>query len=227
MNGACVTTFNEYAVVAENRLTVIPEDSDLEVSALYGCAVTTGFGVVLNNARLRIGESVAVYGAGGIGLNVVQAAALVSAYPVIAVDLHDAKLRLALELGATHVINASREDAVKAIRTIAGTRGIDCFIDNTGLPAVIDKGHELTAPQGRVVLVGAPKHGSEIEVPAHGGEAIPQADIPRYQNLFRHGRLKLKELITDRFPLAEINTALDKMRGGLIAGRCLLEINPP
>jgi 3'(2'), 5'-bisphosphate nucleotidase len=131
--------------------------------------VTTGFGVVLNNARLRIGESVAVYGAGGIGLNVVQAAALVSAYPVIAVDLHDAKLRLALELGATHVINASREDAVKAIRTIAGTRGIDCFIDNTGLPAVIDKGHELTAPQGRVVLVGAPKHGSEIEVPAHGG----------------------------------------------------------
>jgi S-(hydroxymethyl)glutathione dehydrogenase/alcohol dehydrogenase len=124
VSGGCVTTFNEYAVVSENRLTVIPADSDLQVSALYGCAVTTGFGVVLNTARLKIGESVAVYGTGGIGLNVVQAAALVSAYPIIGVDVHDAKLRLALELGATHVINASREDAVKAIKAIARTRGI-------------------------------------------------------------------------------------------------------
>jgi S-(hydroxymethyl)glutathione dehydrogenase/alcohol dehydrogenase len=189
--------------------------------------VTTGFGVVLNTARLKIGESVAVYGVGGIGLNVVQAAALVSAYPIIGVDLHDAKLRLALELGATHVINASREDAVKAINAIAGTRGIDCFIDNTGLPEVIENGQRLTKSQGRLVQVGAPKNGSDIDTLPHGGEAIPQADIPRYQNLFRHGRLKLKELITHRVPLEEINTAIARMRSGLIAGRCLVEINPP
>src|SRR5689334_6850866 len=190
VNAGWLTTFNEYAVVSENRLTPIPADSDLEVAALYGCAVTTGFGVVLNNAKLKIGESVAVYGSGGVGLNIVQAAALVSAYPIIAVDLHDAKLRLALELGATHVINASREDAVKAIAAIAGADGVDCFVDNTGQPSVIETGYRLTKPQGRVVLVGVPRKGNDIHISSlplhfgkglagsHGGEAMPEADIP-------------------------------------------------
>ena len=236
VNAGWVTTFNEYAVISENRLTPIPADSDLEVAALYGCAVTTGFGVVLNNAKLKIGESVAVYGAGGVGLNIVQAAAMVSAYPIIAVDLHDAKLRLALEMGATHLINAAREDAAKAIAAIAGAEGVDCFIDNTGLPAVIESGYRLTKPQGRVVLVGVPKKGNDISIHSlplhfgkglsgsHGGEAIPETDIPRYQNLFRHGRLKLRQLITDRFPLEQINTAIDKMRNGAVVGRCVLDM---
>src|SRR3990172_7470779 len=92
VNAGWITTFNEYAVVSENRLTAIPHDSDPEVAALFGCAVTTGFGVVQNNARVRIGESVVVFGAGGVGLNIVQAAALVSAHPVIAVDLYDNRL---------------------------------------------------------------------------------------------------------------------------------------
>src|SRR5262249_47498573 len=108
VNAGWITTFNEYAIVSENRVTPIPGDSDLEVAALFGCAVTTGFGVVENNAKLRIGESIVVYGAGGIGLNIVQAAALVSAYPIIAVDLHDNRLALARQMGATHIIN-SRE----------------------------------------------------------------------------------------------------------------------
>jgi len=236
VNAGWVTTFNEYAVISENRLTPIPADSDLEVAALYGCAVTTGFGVVLNNAKLKIGESVAVYGAGGVGLNIVQAAAMVSAYPIIAVDLHDAKLRLALEMGATHLINAAREDAAKAIAAIAGAEGVDCFIDNTGLPVVIETGYRLTKPQGRVVLVGVPKKGNDISIHSlplhfgkglagsHGGEAIPETDIPRYQNLFRHGRMKLRELITDRFSLDQINTAIDKMRAGTLVGRCLIRM---
>jgi len=236
VNAGWVTTFNEYAVISENRLTPIPADSDLEVAALYGCAVTTGFGVVLNNAKLKIGESVTVYGAGGVGLNIVQAAAMVSAYPIIAVDLHDAKLRLALEMGATHLINAAREDAAKAIAAIAGAEGVDCFIDNTGLPAVIETGYRLTKPQGRVVLVGVPKQGNDISIHSlplhfgkglagsHGGEAIPETDIPRYQNLFRHGRMKLRELITDRFSLDQINTAIDKMRAGTLVGRCLIRM---
>jgi S-(hydroxymethyl)glutathione dehydrogenase/alcohol dehydrogenase len=236
VNAGWVTTFNEYAIISENRLTSIPGDSDLEVAALYGCAVTTGFGAVLNNAKLKIGESVTVYGAGGIGLNIVQAAALVSAYPIIAVDLYDAKLRLALEMGATHVVNAAREDAVKAIGAIAGSEGVDCFIDNTGLPSVIEVGYRLTKPQGRVVLVGVPRKGHDISIHSlplhfgkgltgsHGGEAIPETDIPRYQNLFRHGRLKLRQLITDRFPLEQINTAIDKMRSGAVSGRCLIRM---
>jgi len=236
VNASSLTTFNEYAVISENRLTPIAADSDLEVAALYGCAVTTGFGVVLNNAKLKIGESVVVYGAGGIGLNIVQAAALVSAYPIIAVDLHDAKLRLALDMGATRVINASREDAVRAITAIGGAEGVDCFIDNTGVPGVIEAGYRLTKPQGRLVLVSVPRKGNDINIDSlplhfgrglagsHGGEARPETDIPRYQNLFRHGRLKLRELITDRFPLEQINTAIDKMRNGAVAGRCLIHM---
>jgi S-(hydroxymethyl)glutathione dehydrogenase/alcohol dehydrogenase len=236
VNAGWITTFNEYAIVAENRVTAIPADSDLEVAALFGCAVTTGFGVVENNAKVRIGESVVVFGAGGIGLNIVQAAALVSAYPIIAIDLHDNKLDLAKQMGATHVINSGRGDAREAILDIVGKPGVDAFIDNTGQPAIIEMGYQITKPQGRVTLVGVPRKGNNINIyslplhfgkglsGSHGGEAIPQTDIPRYQNLYRAGRIKLRELITDTFTLDQVNDALAGMRSGRIAGRCLIRL---
>ena len=236
VNAGWITTFNEYAIVSENRLTAIPQDSDLEVAALFGCAVTTGFGVVENNAKLRIGESVVVFGAGGVGLNIVQAAALVCAYPVIAVDLHDSRLALAKEMGATHLINASRENAEQKIREILGTQALDCFIDNTGNPEIIQLGYGLVHAQGRVTLVGVPRKGNNINIyslplhfgkglsGSHGGEAIPHMDIPRYHQLFRQDRIKLRELITERFELADINTAIDRMRTGAASGRCLVRL---
>ena len=233
LNAGWVTTFNEYAIVSENRLTRIPPDSDLEVAALFGCAVTTGFGVVVNNARLSIGESVVVFGAGGVGLNIVQAASLVSAYPIIAVDLHDNRLELAKQLGATHVINSRLEDGEKRIKEIAAG-GVDVFIDNTGSPPVIQMGYGLVRANGRVVLVGVPMKGAETSLytlplhfgkrvlGSHGGEASPAEDIPRYFNLFREGRIRLRELMTDRFTLDEINTAIARMRDGSVSGRCLI-----
>ena len=235
LNAGWVTTFNEYAVVSENRLTPIPNDSDMEVAALFGCAVTTGFGVVQNNARVRIGDSVVVFGAGGIGLNIVQAAALVTAHPIIAVDIHDAKLALARSLGASHLINARTADARHAIEAIC-PQGVDVFIDNTGLPAVIEMGYELTKTEGRITLVGVPAKGSHVSIHSlplhfgkelkgsHGGESVPQDDIPRYQALFRSGRIQLRELITDRFGLEEVNAAIGKMRAGEISGRCLVRM---
>lgn len=231
-----VTTFNEYAIVSENRITPIAADSDLEVAALFGCAVTTGFGVVQNNAKVRIGESVVVFGAGGIGLNIVQAAALVSAYPIIAVDLYESKLELAGKMGATHLISSSRVDARRAILEIVGNAGIDAFIDNTGQPAIIEMGYELSKPQGRVTLVGVPRKGNDIHIHSlplhfgkvlsgsHGGEAVPQIDIPRYHQLYRAGRIRLRELITDTFDLGQINEAIAGMREGRIAGRCLVRL---
>ncbi|MDB5813302.1 MAG: dehydrogenase [Rhodocyclales bacterium] len=234
LNAGWIATFNEYAIVAENRLTAMPEGSDLEVAALFGCAVTTGFGVVENNAKLRIGESVVVFGAGGVGLNIVQAASLVSAYPVIAVDLYDGRLDLARKMGATHLINASTEDAEQAIRSIIGAQGLDCFIDNTGNPKIIELGYGMTKAQGRVTLVGVPKKGNNISIyslPLHfgkqlsgsqGGEAIPHMDIPRYHQLFQAGRIKLRELITERFVLSDINNAIESMRSGRASGRCLI-----
>ena len=236
VNAGWITTFNEYAIVAENRLTPVPKDSDMEVAALFGCAVTTGFGVVVNNAKIKIGESVVVFGAGGVGLNIVQAAALAGAYPVIAVDLFDNKLELARSVGATHLINSSKAEARQAIMDVVGTALVDVFIDNTGSPSIIELGLQITKPNGRVTLVGVPKKGNNISMyslplhfgkelkGSHGGEAIPQEDIPRYQGLYRAGKIHLRELLTDHFPLDDINIAIAKMRDGSIAGRCLIKL---
>lgn len=236
VNAGWVTTFNEYAIVSENRLTSIPEDSDMAVAALFGCAVTTGFGVVANNAKLRIGESVAVYGAGGVGLNIVQGASLAGAYPIIAIDLHANRLALAQVMGATHCINAAEQDAEVAIRKIAGAQGLDCFIDNTGNPAIIELGYRLTKPQGRVTLVGVPRKGNDISLytlplhfgkvlsGSHGGETMPHEDIPRYHSLYRAGRIKLRELLTNSYGLADINQAIADMKSGRASGRCLIAL---
>ncbi|RMH51347.1 MAG: dehydrogenase [Zetaproteobacteria bacterium] len=236
LNAGWVTTFNEYAIVSENRLTPIPDGTDMKTAALFGCAVTTGFGVIEHDAELRIGESVVVFGAGGVGLNIVQAAALRSAWPIIAVDRYADRLALAARLGATHTIDNSKEDACAAIREIAGAKGVDLFVDNTGQPAVIEAGYRLTQPRGRVVLVGVPKQGEEIHIHSlplhfgkritgsHGGGAQPELDIPRYMRLVRARGLRLEELITQVVPLEEINQAITDLQRGAIAGRCLIEM---
>jgi len=235
VNAGWVTTFNDYAIISENRMTVIPQGSDAGVAALFGCAVTTGFGVAMNNAQLKIGESVVVFGAGGIGLNIVQAASLTSAYPVIAVDLFDGRLDLAKEMGATHVINAKNEDPVEAIQKILGGQALDVFIDNTGKPAIIKQGYELTQAQGRVILVGVPKandetsiftlplHFGKVITGSHGGETLPEIDIPRYHGLYQKDQIRLKELITKRVGLTDINEAIEGMRDGSISGRVIVE----
>ena len=237
LNAGWIATFNEYAIVAENRVTAIPKDSDQQVAALFGCAVTTGFGVVENNAQVRIGESVVVFGAGGVGLNIVQAASLVSAYPIIAVDLYEGRLVLAKEMGATHLINASKVDAEKIIQDIIQKQGLDCFIDNTGNPKMIELGYRITKPQGRVILVGVPPKGNDTTIyslplhfgkrisGSHGGEAIPNIDIPRYMNLYRSGGMRLKEIISHIYSLDEINHAIEDMKSGKLSGRALVRPN--
>lgn len=238
LNAGWVTTFNQYAVVAENRLTPVSDSADPTLLPLLGCAVTTGFGVVTNNARVRIGESVVVFGAGGVGLNVVQGAALAGAHPVIAVDLHDNRLALAAQLGATHCINSHKEDAETCLRSILGPRGADVCIDNTGNTSVIAAAYALTGSQGRTILVGVPRtgdkaslytlplHFGKILTGSHGGEAQPTEDIPRYLALWDAGKLQLEPLITERYPLCDINTAIERMRSGALAGRCLIDCHP-
>ena len=164
------------------------------------------------------------------------ATALVGAYPIIAVDLFDNRLALAKEMGATHLINSKTQDAKAAIVSIVGTQGADVFIDNTGQPAVIELGYQITKPQGRVTLVGVPRKDSNINIyslplhfgkglaGSHGGEAIPNEDIPRYHNLFNAGRIKLRELLTERLPLDDINIAIENMRSGKTSGRCLIRL---
>lgn len=234
LNAGQVTTFNEYAVVSENRLTPIPADTGLEVATLFGCAVTTGFGVVVNDAKVGIGESVVIYGAGGVGLSMVQAAALVSADPIVAVDRFDNRLELARRLGATHTVNTASGDAHAAIREAVGADGPDVFIDNTGDPKVIELGYGLTPAEGRVILVGVPESTRDIAIHSlplhfgkvlqgsHGGGTRPERDIPRYRRLHARGKLPLEALITARFPLDKINEAIAAMRSGEVQGRCVI-----
>lgn len=232
-----VTTFNEYAVVSENRLTAIDGNFDPDSAALFGCAVTTAFGVIHNDAQLKIGQSIAVFGVGGVGLSVVQGAAMVSAWPIIAVDLHDNRLALAQQLGATHAVNSSATDPERAIRTIVGNGGADVAVDTTGNVKLIEMAYRVTGARGRTVLVGVPPQGSAATihtlplhfekrlVGSHGGQCRPEVDIPNYVRLAKAGRLDLAPCIGKRYPLADINRAIDDVRSGAIAGRAILKMD--
>jgi S-(hydroxymethyl)glutathione dehydrogenase/alcohol dehydrogenase len=236
VNAGWVTSFNDHALVSENRVTAVPAEFDPETAALFGCAVTTAFGVVTNDARLAIGESIAVFGAGGIGLNIVQGAALAGAHPIIALDRFDNRLELARSLGATHTINVTTADAAGEILRIVGSDGVDVAVDNTGNVEVIALASRLTGARGRTVLVGVPPKGATAAIStlplhfekrllgSHGGESRPEIDIPRYVRLVAAGRLSFTGIIGRRYSLDEINTALDDMRSGRLAGRAIVRL---
>lgn len=234
LNAGWVTTFNDYAVVSENRMTVIPADFDLKIAPLFGCAVTTAAGVVNNDAHLKVGESVVIFGVGGVGLNLVQFAALAGAHPVVAIDLLDHKLAMAKERGATHTLNSSKvDDLPEQIRKIVGPKGPDKVLETTGVKSVIELAYELTHADGTCVLVGVPNekvsiytlpiHFNKVLTGSHGGDAAPHIDIPRIIRLSRAGKISFDGLITHQFPLDEINAALDLVRSGT-AGRVLLNL---
>jgi len=232
VGGGWVTTFNTRAVVSENRLTKIEPGVPVEIAALMGCAVTTGLGLITNEARVRIGESVAVFGAGGVGLNCIQGASLVAAHPIVAVDVNEQKLEQAREFGATHAVLA---------KTVMNDDGVfwpelprpDVCIDTTGQPRVIEAAFDILAPGGRLWLVGQVRHDQYIRVQTlamHAGKKIavsdgggtqPNQDIPRYLRLWKAGKLKLAELITHRCALDELNPMLDRIRAGEV-GRAVI-----
>ncbi len=234
LNAGWVTTFNDYAVVSENRMTVIPSDFDLKVAPLFGCAVTTAAGVICNDAKVKIGESVAVFGAGGVGIPVVQFASLAGANPVVAIDKVPEKLAMAKARGATHVVDASKTaDVAGEIRKIVGPKGPDKVIEATGVKSVIELAYDITHADGTCVLVGVPSekvtiytlpiHFNKVLTGSHGGDARPHIDIPRIIGLVKAGRVSFDGLITHEFPLEEVNEALDVVRSGS-AGRVLLNM---
>ena len=236
INAGLVTTFNEYAVVSENRLTKIPPNYPLESATLYGCAITTGFGVVENNADLKLGQSIVVIGAGGVGLNIIQGASLRGAYPIIAVDLFVNRLNLAKEIGATHtVLNTGKEGWADSINEILLNSKSDIVVDNTGKPEVISICYELTKDTGKTILVGVPAKGSSTSlytlplhfgkqiVGSHGGNGNPEIDIPRYMILESTGAFDPSNLITEEYDLKDINLAIKRMVKGDLSGRCLIK----
>ena len=234
VNAGWVTTFNEYAIVSENRVTAIPKDFDLKMAALYGCAITTGYGVVHNDARLKSGESLVVAGAGGAGVSVILMAALIGANPIIAIDIRDDKLIKAKEFGATHIINSQKENVHERIRQIL-PQGADVAVDCTGIKAVRELVFEITSNSGRTILVGVPLAGERMEIDSfplhfekiitgsHGGGIDPDYVIPRLIALQNTGRLSLKGMISHEFQFDQINEALSMVKKGEVL-RCVLKM---
>ena len=234
VNAGWVTTFNEKAIVSENRLTAIPPDFDMRIAPLFGCSVTSAFGVVNNDAKIKIGQSVLIFGVGGVGLNIVQATSMVSAYPIVGVDLHENKINMGKKFGLTHGLIADSNDLNNKIYNIIGSKGADISIETTGIPKVIEQAYELTASDGKTILVGVPNdkisiyslplHFEKVLTGSHGGDAVPNIDIPRYIRLINQKKMTLENIITHEFNLKEINSAIDLLRSGK-AGRIIIKMN--
>ncbi len=231
-----VTTFNDKAIISENRLTKISKDFDLRIAPLFGCAITTGFGVINNEAQVKIGESIIIFGLGGVGLSICQGASLVSAYPIIGVDLYESKINLAKKFGLTHGLINDFEKIDNEISKIIGKNGADVVVDVTGNSKVIELCYKLTKPNGKTILCGQPKQGDNISIHtlplhfnkilkgSHGGDSKPHIDIPNYIKLLSTKKINLNNLITHEYSLENINDAVSTLRGGQ-AGRIIIKMD--
>ena len=215
--------FSDYVVVPQEAAIPVARDLPFDALATLGCAVLTGVGAVTNAAKVPAGARVAVIGAGGVGLNVVQGAAIAGSDRVIAVDLRPVPLALATTFGATDTIDAAG-DVPPAIRALTNGRGADFVFDTVGSPATLATAIASTRKGGAVVLTGLSRVDSQGSIPMFPfvmqekrligsvyGSGNPARDIPRLVSLYRDGRLKLNELVSRTYPLDRINDALDAL----------------
>ena len=233
-------TWAEYAVAQERMVVALPKDVPTDVTAIIGCAVMTGAGAIINTLQVRPGQSVAVFGAGGIGLCAIAAAAAVDAHPIIAIDVTEEKLAFAGRFGASDLINANEAEPVQAIRDLTN-RGVDYAIDAIGLPQTQEQilratkmgfpgfyrgGTALligiTPPNARAILDTSLFIGSRNFTRTSGGDCRPDRDFPLFINWYREGKLKLDELVTRRYALEQINEAVEDLEHGRILGRAII-----
>jgi len=218
-------SFAEYAVVHESQVVKIPADMPLDCASLLACGVITGFGAVVNRAKVEVASSCVIIGTGGVGLNAIQGAAISGAYPVIAVDVLGSKLEASKIFGATHTVNAAKKDAVETVREITG--GAEYVFVTVGNADAILQGFAMLRPGGMTVVVGLPKATDTITLSplmfikdektltaSYMGSTELQTDIPKMIELYKAGILKLDELITGRYPLDQINEAIDSVVKG-------------
>jgi S-(hydroxymethyl)glutathione dehydrogenase/alcohol dehydrogenase len=224
-----INTITEKAICSENRLTKVPEETPNDLAALLGCSMSTAFGIINNEIDLKIGESVLVIGAGGLGLNLIQAARISGAGKIEALDKDGDKEILSRSMGANSYSISINKILDK----------YDIVIDTTGNTKVISEAFTKLSNLGRLVLVGQPKpkehiilkealsffNGSGLTIKAtQGGKSNPDTDIPTHLNLYRSGVLDYKKLITHRFSLVSINQAFDLLKTGK-AGRIMIDLN--
>jgi len=223
-----VSSFAEHMVAPESGVVKVRKDAPLDKLGIMGCAVATGVGAVLNTARVEAGSSVVVVGMGGVGLNVVQGAALAAAGCIIAIDVLESKLEMAKQFGATHFVNAAKEDTVKAVLALTGG-GADYAFEVVGRPEAVSQAVDMVHDGGEALMVGLSPVGSKTSIDTLGlaaekvlkgsryGSIRPRVDIPRFIDLYMAGRLKLDELVTRTYPLEGINEAFAAMKAGEVA----------
>ena len=221
-----VSAFSQFTVAAQESLVKIDPELELHEAALFGCAVLTGVGAVVNTARVEPGTGVAVFGLGGVGLSAVLGAVLAGAFPIVAVDVLDAKLELARSLGATQMVNARHADAVEAVRELT-SGGAHYAFESVGNERVLAQAYTATRRGGTTVSIGLPHPSRQFVVPAvslvaeertvkgsYMGSAVPRRDLPRFIALYRAGRLPVDRLLSGTLGLDEINQGFDALAQG-------------
>ena len=221
-------TFGEYAMVPESAAVAVRRDIPFAEAALIGCAVTTGIGAAVNTAGVRAGSTVLVIGCGGVGLNIIQGAALAGARTVIAADLSDAKLDSARALGATHTINSGKTDLLDEVRRLTDGRGVEFAFEAIGLSKTIELAYQATARGGTATVAGQVPEGVTISIDpfemsdqekvlrgSNYGSSRPAIDFPRIADLHMEGRVQLSPLVTRRITLDEIDDAFEEMSRGV------------
>ncbi len=223
-----MSSFAEQMLIHEHGVVKIRDDMPLDRAALIGCGVTTGLGAVFNTARVEPGTTVAVIGCGGIGLNAIQGARIAGARQIIAVDMLDSKLDLAMDFGATHVVNASGTDPVKEVFKLSGG-GVHYSFEAIGLKVAAEQAFNMLRSGGTATVIGMIPVGQNIELPGVSflgerriqGSAMGsnrfRVDMPRYIDLYLDGRLKLDELVSARITLDQINDGFEHMKTGALA----------
>jgi S-(hydroxymethyl)glutathione dehydrogenase / alcohol dehydrogenase len=224
---AGVAGFAEFVLVKESQVVKIPEDMPIDRAALLACGVITGFGGVVNRAKVRALSSVVVVGAGGVGINAIQGAAFSGAYPVIAVDVLDSKLKTTLNFGATHTINSKNQDAVETVRKLTKGKGADYVFVTVGNVNAIKQGFSMSGTRGTTVIIGLPQMTDILSLSPFDfilsertltggfmGSSNLKIDIPNLITLYKAGSLKLDELISGRYPLDKINEAVQSSEKG-------------
>ncbi len=235
MRMAGVGSFAERTIVRATAAIKIANDVPLDRACLVGCGVMTGVGAAINTVKVRPGDTVAVFGCGGVGLNVIQGALLAGAARIIAVDLMPQKLEMAREFGATDTVNAQDADPVDAVRSLTGGLGVDYAFEVIGAPAVIAQALAAAKRGGTAVVVGVPAMGQDVTVPGLSlpleekslvgslyGSANMRRDMPRLLDLYMQKKLKIDELISRTITLDQINTAFDAMEKGEVARSVIL-----
>ena len=236
INAGHVTTFSEYAIVSENRITKKPQHTPDDLSVLYGCAVPTGLGMVLNAIPENEKATVAFIGLGGIGLSALLSAKIRSFEKVIAIDTNPEKLALALELGATHVINPQTDDILQSIKNITNNSGVDYCFESAGSAKTIELGFDIIRRGGKCIFASHPAAHERISLDPFelicgkkiegtwGGASIPDQDMEKFDSYFKQGLLPLEKLISKQYELKNINDAITDLKNRKIA-RALIKVS--